>query len=405
MPLTNTAVKNSKPKAKQYRLSDSQNLYLLVKPTGSKLWRLDYALHGKRKTMALGSYPVTTLKIARTKRDEAKALIEEGIDPVQHRKCTQANRSKAAENTFEALSMEWLAKQEQAWTPGHTRTVVSRLERDLLPWLGNRPITEITPPEILQVLRRIESRGAGETAHRCKTITSQVFRYAIAAGIADRDPAVDLRGALIPTKAKRMAAITEPEKVGELLRAIRDYQGNLISRCALELSALTFVRPGELRHAEWREINWIKKEWLIPAEKMKAKRDHTVPLATQSLEILREFHPLTGKGKYIFPSLRTNTRPMSNNTVLGALRRMGFSKEEMTPHGFRSMASTLLHENGWEHELIELQLAHSRRDKIAAAYDRSLRLPDRKKMMQWWGDFLQQMEHSVMTTPLKRMAG
>ena len=191
-----------------------------------------------------------------------------------------------------------------------------------------------------------------------------------------------------------MAAITDPEQVGELLRAIRGYQGDIITRCALQLSAMTFVRPGELRHCEWEEINWIKQEWLIPAEKMKMRRDHLVPISDQAIQVLQELHPLTGGGKYVFPSLRTGQRPMSNNTVLGALRRMGFTKEEMTPHGFRSMASTLLHENGWEHEVIELQLAHSRRDKVAAAYDRSRRLPERKKIMSWWSDYLQKLEHN-----------
>jgi len=392
MALTNTAIKNAKKKTKQYRLSDSGNLYLLVRPNGSKLWRLDYSILDKRKTMALGSYPVIDLKTARAKRDAAKNLLSEGVDPVRHRQLTVSQQKEAAENSFQSISMEWFSRQEKSWSKGHARTVTGRLELNLLPWLGQRPISEISPQELLKVLRKIEARGAIETAHRCKTIVSQVFRYAISAGIADRDPAADLKGALTPTQAKKMAAITEPKKVKELLLAIRDYEGHFISRCALQLSALTFVRPGELRQAEWQEINWTKKEWLIPANKMKAKRDHTVPLAEQTLEVLQELEPLTGQERYVFPSLRTTTRPMSNNTVLGALRRMGFSKDEMTPHGFRSMASTLLHENGWEHEIIELQLAHSKRDKVAAAYDRSRHLPDRRKMMQWWADYLQKLE-------------
>ena len=392
MALTHTAIKNAKKKPKQYRLSDSGNLYLLVRPNGSKLWRLDYSILGKRKTMALGSYPVIDLKTARAKRDEAKNLLSEGVDPVRHRQLTVSKQKEAVENSFQRISMEWFSRQEKSWSKGHARTVTGRLELNLLPWLGQRPISEISPQELLKVLRKIEARGAIETAHRCKTIVSQVFRYAISAGLADRDPAADLKGALTPTKAKKMAAITEPKKVKELLSAIRGYEGHFISRCALQLSALTFVRPGELRQAEWQEINWTKKEWLIPANKMKAKRDHTVPLAEQALAVLQELEPFTGEGRYIFPSLRTTTRPMSNNTVLGALRRMGFSKEEMTPHGFRSMASTLLHENGWEHEIIELQLAHTRRDRVAAAYDRSRRLPDRRKMMQWWADYLDKLE-------------
>lgn len=394
MPLTNTAVKSAKPKKKQYRLTDGQGMYLLIKPSGKKYWRLDYALHGKRKTFAIGTYPAISLKNSRLLRTRAKALVSDGIDPVQYRHKVQEKQKDLAANTFEVLALEWLTKQEQAWTKGHARTVISRLRRDILPWLGSRPVKEITAPEILKVLLRIESRGAIETAHRCKTIISQVFRYSIATGSADRDPAADLKGALTPAQPKKMAAITDPEGTAELLKAIGSYQGDIVTRCALKFSAMSFGRPGEIRHAEWHEINWIKKEWLIPSHKMKARRDHTVPLSDQALEVLREIYPLTGQGKYVFPSLRTSSRPMSNNTVLAALRRMGFTKDEMTPHGFRSMASTLLHENGWDHEVIELQLAHSRRDKVAAAYDRSRRLPERKKMMSWWSNYLQQLEHN-----------
>jgi len=403
MPLTNTAINAAKPRQKQYRLTDGQGMYLLIKTSGKKYWRLDYILHGKRKTFAMGSYPAISLKKARAQRDKAKALVADGIDPVQYRAANKSRRAEAAANTFEALALDWYTRQEQAWTEGHARTVSSRLKRDILPWLGSRPIDTITAPEILKVLRRIESRGAGETAHRCKTIVSQVFRYGIAVGVAERDPAADLRGALAPTRPKRMAAITDPGKAGELMRAIHGYQGDLVTRCALKFSALTFCRPGEIRHAEWKEINWIRKEWQIPAPKMKMRRDHTVPLADQALEVLQDIHPLTGQSRYVFPSLRTDTRPMSNNTVLGALRRMGFTKEEMTPHGFRSMASTLLHEQGWEHEIIELQLAHSRRDKVAAAYDRSRRLSERTLMMQFWADYLDRLMNgeSGINIPLR----
>ncbi len=373
-------------------MTDGQGLYLLIMPTGRKYWRLDYTLHGKRKTFAIGTYPEISLQTAREERRKAKAIVADGIDPVQFRQLTKATDRETAENTFEALALEWYSRQEKSWTQGHARTVMGRLRLNLLPWLGNRPIDEITAPEILKVLRRVESRGAGETAHRCKTIVSQIFRYAIASGIADRDPAADLKGALTPVHPDKMAAITDPDRVGELMRSIRGYHGDLATRCALLLSAFTFCRPGEIRQAEWKEINWIKKEWRIPAAKMKMKREHTVPLSDQALNLLREVHPLTGRGKYVFPSLRTPDSPMSNNTVLAALRRMGFSKEEMTGHGFRSMASTLLHENGFEHEVIELQLAHARKDKVSAAYDRSRRLPERKKMMTWYADHLEQLE-------------
>jgi integrase len=405
MALTDTTVKNSKPEAKQYRLADGQAMYLLVKPNGKKYWRLDYTLHGKRKTYAIGPYPIVSLKKAREKRDEAKRLIFEGIDPVQQRQQVKLRQVDAAKNSFQSVALDWFLKNESAWTKGHSRTISGRLDLNLLPWLGKRPISEITAPEILRVLRRVENRGAIETAHRCKTIVSQVFRYAIATGVADRDPAADLKGALSPTQPKRMAAITDPDGVADLLRAISGYQGGIVTRCALKFSAMTFGRPGEIRHAEWSEINWIKKEWLILGDKMKSGRDHTVPISNQVMEVLREIHPLTGQGRYIFPSLRTGSRPMSNNTVLAALRRMGFTKEEMTPHGFRSMASTLLHENGWKHEIIELQLAHSRRDKVSAAYDRSRRLPERKVMMQWWADLLQEIEFGESASLQKKEVG
>ena len=396
-PLTNTAIANAKPKKKQFRLTDGDGLYLLVMPSGGKYWRLDYTLHDKRKTLAIGKFPAMKLKTAREERERARELITGGIDPVQYRKSAKSLDTQKAANSFEALSTEWFTMMVKTWTHGHSRTVKSRLSRNILPWIGPRPITEITAPEILTVLRRIENKGTCETAHRCKIIISQVFRYAIATGAAERDPSADLRGALAPTRKKPMAAITDPDKAGALMRAIRGYQGDVITRCALRLSALCFCRPGEIRHAEWSEINWIKQEWLIPAEKMKMRRDHTVPLADQAIKVLQEIHPLTGEEKYIFPSLRTGARPMSNNTILGALRRMGFTKEEMTPHGFRSMASTLLHENGFPHEIIELQLAHARRDQVSAAYDRSRRLPDRKKMIQWWADYLDELENGKNT--------
>lgn len=257
MALTNTAVSSAKTKDKQYRLTDGQGMYLLIKPSGQKYWRLDYILHGKRNTYAIGIYPTISLKEARARRDEAKALVVDGIDPVQHRQLKSHNQQETAANTFKALATEWLAKQKGSWTHGHARTVISRLDRDLIPWLGRRPIQEITAPEILKVLQRIESRGAIETAHRCKTIVSQVFRYAIAKGVADRDTAADLKGALAPVQSKKMFAITDPVTAGELLRSIRGYNGDLITRCALVFSALTFGRPGEIRHAEWSEVNWI----------------------------------------------------------------------------------------------------------------------------------------------------
>ncbi len=393
MALTNTALKNAKPRTKQYRLTDAGNLYCLVMPNKSKLWRMDYSVHGKRKTMALGKYPFVTLKDARAKRDEAKELIAEGVDPILYKKQVNLDKAEIAANTFEVIANDWYGRKEQEWTPGHSRTIRSRMDNDIIPWLGPMPITEITSPMVLKVLRRIEARGARESCKRCRTILSQVFCFAIASGVAENDPAQSVRGALEKHTVKPMAALTNPKKVGGLMRAITAYEGNNITRHALVLSALLFVRPGELRQAEWKEINWIKKEWSIPAEKMKMKRDHVVPLSDRALATLREILPLTRTGKYIFPSLRSNDRPMSSNTILAALRRMDYGKDEMTPHGFRSMASTLLHENGFDHQAIELQLAHSRKDTVAAAYDRSSLMPERKRMMQWWSDHLHKLEH------------
>jgi len=390
--LTDSAVKAAKPKAKPYHLTDGLGMYLLVKPNGRKYWRMDYSLHGKRNKYAIGVYPSVSLLEARAERDKAKRLIAQGIDPIQHRKLSKAIQRKSSENSFGAVALEWFAKQKQVWTTGHARTVEQRLHKNLTPFLASRPISEIEPPELLEVLRRIEARGAVETAHRCRTIMGQVFRYAISCGLCSRNPASDLIGALQPRNPKKMAAITEPAEVGGLMRAIDGYHGDLITRCALKFSALTFCRPGEIRHAEWAEIIWAKEEWVIPAEKMKMKRDHVVPLADQAIKVLQELHPLTGRGKYIFPSLRTPTRCMSENTVNAALRRMGIPKTEMVAHGFRSMASTLLHENGFDHDVIELQLSHVRRDQVAAAYDRSHRLPERRKMMAWYADYLDELK-------------
>jgi len=273
------------------------------------------------------------------------------------------------------------------------KKIIRRFELYIFPWLGSRPISDITPPELLAVLRRVESKGILETAHRAQQNCSQVFRYAIATGRAERDSTADLRGALAPAKHGRMATITEPKKIGELLRAIDGYEGTPVAKCALRLAPLVFVRPGELRHAEWEEINFDNAEWRIPAEKMKMKDPHIVPLAMQAVEILYEIRPLTGQGRYVFPSIRTNSRPMSDNTILSALRRMGYPKDEMSGHGFRAMASTILHEQGWPSDIIERQLAHAERNSIKAAYNHAQHLPERQKMMQAWADYLDTLKN------------
>ena len=404
MPLADTAIRNAKPRDKQYKMSDERGLYVLVTKTG-KYFRFDYRFLGKRKTLAIGVYPDVTLKAAREKRDEARRQLAEGIDPSQYKKETRAMLMDQAANSFEAVAREWFTKNKHTWTHGHSRTIIRRLEFNVFPWLGKRPVASITPRELLTVLRRMEDRGALETAHRVKTICGQVFRYAIATGRAERDPSPDLRGALPPTKPKRMSTITNPEKIGELLRAIDGYTGHVITRCALRLAPLVFVRPGELRHAEWSEIDLERAEWKIPAEKMKMRITHIVPLATQAVDILREIEPLTGRGGYVFPSLRTTQRPMSNNTVLAALRRMGYDKAEMSGHGFRAMASTLLHEQGWPSDAIERQLAHAERNSVRAAYNYAEFMPERKKMMQAWADYLEGIKAGTKIIPIRSAAG
>ncbi|KGO33404.1 MAG: tyrosine-type recombinase/integrase [Desulfoprunum sp.] len=391
MSLTDTAIRNAKPKDQAYKLTDEKGLYLLVSQSG-KYFRQDYRFGGKRKTLSHGVYPKLSLKEAREKRDEAHRLLQNDIDPGLHKKMVKMKLRKQTENSLQAIAMEWYAKFKHTWTEGHARTIISRLENNVFPWLGEKAIADIKPPELLAVLRRIEERGALETAHRVKQICGQVFRYAIATGRAERDPSNDLRGALPPTRPKSMATITELDKVGELLRAIDGYRGNLITRCALQLAPLVFVRPGELRHAEWKEIDLEKGEWKIPAAKMKMRTTHIVPLADQAVRILEEIKPLTGLGQYVFPSLRPGSRPMSENTVLAALRRLGFAKEEMSGHGFRAMASTILHEQGWQPDVIERQLAHAERNKVKAAYNHAQYLPERRKMMQTWADYLDNLK-------------
>lgn len=391
MPLTVVQVKNAKPRDKAYKLSDERGLYLLVNPNGSKLWKLKYRFAGIEKKLSLGKFPEVTLADAREAREEARRHLAKEIDPGVLKNSAKRSRKLAAENSFEAIAREWHAKFTPKWTKIHGERILIRLEQNIFPWIGRRPITEVTAPELLSALRRVEARGAIETAHRISQICGQVFRYAIVTGKAERDPSADLRGALAPVKKNHHASITNPVKVGKLLRAINTYEGFFVTKCALQLAPLFFVRPGELRHAEWGEFDLEKAEWRIPAEKMKMREQHIVPLATQAIAILKELHALTGNGIYVFPSIRTSKRPMSENTVLGALRRLGYTTAEMTGHGFRSMASTLLNEQGWNRDAIERQLAHAERNNIRAAYNYAEYLPERRKMMQHWADYLDEL--------------
>ena len=403
MPLTDPAIRNAKTQEKPLKLYDEKGLFLLVNPNGSRWWRLKYRFGGKEKLLSLGVYPEVSLKKAREKRDEAREDIRNGIDPSQAKKAQKASASGA--DSFEAIAREWFEKFSKTWTLSHGARILRRLERDIFPWIGKRPIVEVKAPELLTVLRRIEERGAVETAHRASQNCGQIFRYAVATGRAERDPSGDLKGAIPPTKQTHHASITDPKEIGALLRAIDAYEGGLIVRCALKLAPLVFVRPGELRKAQWSEINWDKSEWVIPAERMKMREKHIVPLSRQSLEILRELQPLTGDGKYMFPSPRSSDRPMSDNAILSALRRMGYTGDQMTGHGFRSMASTLLNEQGWHRDAIERQLAHAERDSIRAAYNYAEHLPERRRMMQSWADYLGELRKGGVVVPFHPKEG
>lgn len=399
MPLTDTAIKTAKPQAKQYKMPDEKALYLLVTPNGGKWWRLDYRFDGKRKTLSMGVYPEVSLKDARERRDQARKLLANGIDPGENRKAQKAAREDVVSNSFEVIAREWHSKQNATWSESYAAKTLSRFERDLFPWIGKRPIIEITAPELLSALRRIESRGAIETAHRALGECGQVLRYAIATGRAERDVAADLRGALPPVKPKHLAAVTEPKKVAELLRAIDGYQGTLPVTCALRLAPLVFVRPGELRTAEWADIDLDAAEWRYQVTKTDTA--HIVPLATQAVAILRELHALTGRDRYVFPGARTNGRPMSDNAILAAMRRMGIGKEEMSGHGFRAMARTILDEVlGVRPDFIEHQLAHAVKDPNGRAYNRTAHLPERRKMMQLWADYLDKLKAGAKVVQL-----
>jgi len=401
MALSAVKVKTAKPREKAYKLADERGLYLLVNPSGSKLWRLKYRFAGIEKKLSLGAYPDVTLADARDRRGEARKQLANDIDPGILKNTIKRSRKLAAENSFEIIAREWHAKFTPKWTKSHGERILIRLEKCIFPWIGRRPATEVTAPELLSAIRRIEARGAIETAHRTLQICGQVFRYAIATGRAERDPSGDLRGAIAPVKKKHHASIVDPVEVGKLLRAINDYEGFFVTRCALQLAPLLFVRPGELRRAEWAEFDLEKAEWRIPAEKIKMRIQHIVPLCTQAITILKELRAFTGDGKYVFPGIRSSRRPMSENTVLGALRRLGYTTEEMTGHGFRSMASTLLNENGWNRDAIERQLAHGERNNIRAAYNYAEYLPERRKMMQWWADYLESLAHNGVILQFK----
>lgn len=400
MSLSATKANAAKPRQKPYKLSDERGLYLLVHPGGGRYWRLKYRLHGRERLLALGVFPDVSLAMARERRDEARRQIANGVDPV----IVKRDKKIAAADSFKAIAVKWLAKQ--AFAPATREKAEWTFDRLIFPYLGNRPIRTIVPPDVLAVLRKIEGRGRIETAHRAKQRIGQVFRFAVGSGYAERDPTQDLRGALTPLNTTHRAAITDPRRVGELLRAIDGYVGQPTVCYALKLAPLLFVRPGELRGAQWSEfaLGSGKAEWRIPGPRMKMRDAHIVPLSRQAVALLEDLR-LVNAGRLLFPSLRTGARPISDATLGAALRRLGYSSEEMTAHGFRSMASTLLNEQGFPPDVIELQLAHKERNKVRAAYNRAERLEERRQMMQAWADYLDILKsEDKKIVPIRRRA-
>lgn len=391
MSLTDIKVRQAKPTGKRYKLYDEKGLYLEVSASGGKWWRFKYRFNNKEKLLSLGIYPDISLKEARDRRDSARNLVANGIDPSEHRKAHKTAAIEKHSNNFESIAREWLTKQSARWTSGHSKRIVLRLEKDIFPWLGNMPITDITPPILLKTMRRIESRGAVETAHRALSNCGQIFRYAIATGRAEQDPSGDLKGALPPVKGTHLASVTEPKQVGELLRTLDSYQGTFVVNCALKLAPLVFVRPGELRSAKWEDMDLENAEWRFIVSKTSTPL--IVPLVKQAVAILEDLHPLTGSSPYVFPSARSNGRPMSDNAILGAMRRLGIDKDTMCGHGFRAMARTILDEVlKVRPDYIEHQLAHAVRDPNGRAYNRTQYLPERKLMMQQWADYLDELK-------------
>ena len=396
MPLSDLSIRNAKPRAKPYKLSDSAGLYLQVMPTGAKLWRMKYRILGREKKLSFGKYPDVSLKKARDDRDAARSLLADGGDPSVEKKREAHARQLSADTTFLALADEYIDKCAEDGLSTVTTTkakwLVSCLGRDI--W--ERPIADIQPFELLGAVRKIEKAGKRETAKRALSLCSRIFRYAVATGRADRDITPDLRGALKAPRVKHYAALLHPAQVGGLLRAIDEFDGQPATKWALKLAPHVFVRPGELRQAEWSEIDLDKSVWRIPGERMKMKREHVVPLSSQSVEILTEAKSVTGRGKFVFPAMTTKLRPMSENTLNAALRRMGYSADEMTSHGFRSTASTLLNESGlWSPDAIERALAHGEANGLRAAYHRGAYWDERVRMAQWWSDYLDGLRRSA----------
>jgi integrase len=398
MPLTDVECKKATcpPGKARARFTDSGGLYLEVSPASSRRWFWKYLFSGKEKRLALGSYPAVTLKAARAARDKAREQQQAGTDPAQRRRLDKLARLVDANASFEAVAREFHKVKKASWSESYADRWISLMEKDVFPWIGSLPLPKITAPVLLQVLRRVESRGAHESAHTLRQWSGQVFRYGIATGRCERNPAPDLHGALVPIEVKHMAAVLEPAKAGELMRSIAGYAGQPVTRAALHLAALLFQRPGNIRQMRWADVDLAAKIWTIPAADMKRTRKaklngrpHLVPLAKQAVAILTELKALTGHGEYVFPSLLTGERPMSDNTMRTALRRMGYTNDEMTPHGFRAMARTIMVEKlNLSPDVIEAQLAHGKSGPLGAAYDRAEYMEQRRKMMAVWADYL-----------------
>ncbi|CAJ4917784.1 MULTISPECIES: tyrosine-type recombinase/integrase [Burkholderia] len=400
MPLTDTAIRNAKPADKPVRLFDGGGLYLEIAPSGGKWWRLKYRFGGKEKRYSLGVYPEVTLATARKKRDEAREKLAAGIDPGEAKKAEKRASLLAAANSFEVVARGWMDERKTTVEPAQHAKTLARMENDVFPWLGKRPIAEIDAPEILVVLKRVDGRGARFTAHRIRSEISRVFRYGIKEGHCKADPARDLVDAIPPAQTTHFASITEPEKVGEMLRAFDGFTGTFPVLCALKLAPMLFVRPGELRKAEWAQFDLDKGEWRYFVNK--TKTDHLVPLAAQAVTILRELHALTGEGVYVFPGARDRNRPMSEAAINAALRRLGYdTRTEITGHGFRAMARTILHEELEEKpEVIEHQLAHTVPDSLGRAYNRTKFIKARRSMMQQWADYLDKLKAGAEIIPI-----
>lgn len=387
MRLKEVAVRNAKARSKPYRIGDGNGLYVQVHPNGSKYWQFRFKFHGKEKLLSLGTYPEVSLKAARDGRDEARGLLKRGIDPANEKKAVKLRARAETDGNFKAIAMEWHKQRSEIWTPKHAARMLTRLERDIFPDFGGLPITQIKPNDLLQTLRKIEARGVIHTAHRMHQVVGQIFRYAVAAGKAERDISGDLRGALQPMKKKIHHAYLSGNELPELMARLAQYDGALQTRNATLLLLLTFVRTGELRGARKTELDLKNAQWRIPAERMKMRVEHIVPLSRQAIALFESQLALSGSSEFVFPNRNRPWTVMSENAILGALYRMGYYKRA-TGHGFRGTASTILHESGFNTDIIERQLAHLDTNNVRSSYNHALYLPERRKMMQWWADYL-----------------